>query len=184
VSFRSSIALVPASRRLGWGRAAIPPPAAISHRAAFAVLAAVVVAGAGPAAVAAAPPTPDPGIPVRNGTTLIVTAQDNGSTVVMRRNETLRVVLRSNSGTGYSWDIERLDGSRMVPLGQESRTTPGAPLPDGRALPMAGAPQQVSFLFRMAQPGKSELVLRLWRPWEGPASAAERFRLRVVTVLP
>jgi autotransporter-associated beta strand protein len=90
----------------------------------------------------------------------------------------------SNSGTGDSWDIERLDGSRMVPLGQESRTTPGAPLPDGRALPMAGAPQQVSFLFRMAQAGSSELVLRLWRPWEGPASAAERFRLRVVTVLP
>jgi hypothetical protein len=49
---------------------------------------------------------------------------------------------------------------------------------------MAGAPQQISFLFRMARPGSSELVLRLWRPWEGPASAVERFRLRLITVLP
>lgn len=150
-------------------------------------LAVLALAAGGPQALAASPPTPGPGTPaaaVHPGSTLVVTARDNGASVVMRQNETLWVVLSSNAGTGYSWEIEQLDTGRIVSLGQASRPSPGTALPDGRALPMAGAPQQISFLFRMARPGSSELVLRLWRPWEGPASAVERFRLRLVTVLP
>ena len=166
MSFRSSCALSPASLIL---------------------LATLTVAAGGPQVLAATPPAPGPGTPaaaVQPGSTLVVTERDNGTSVVMRQNETLWVVLRSNGGTGYSWDIERLDTGRIVSLGQASRPSPGTALPDGRALPMPGAPQQISFLFRLARPGSSELVLRLWRPWEGPASAVERFRLRVVTVLP
>ena len=166
MSFRSSIAPSPAS---------------------LALLTALALAAGGPQALAATPPAPGPGNPaaaVQPGSTLVVTDRDNGASVVMRQNETLWVVLSSNGGTGYSWDIERLDANRIVSLGQASRPSPGTALPNGRALPMAGAPQQISYLFRMARPGSSELVLRLWRPWEGAASAVERFRLRLVTVLP
>ena len=131
MSFRSSIAPSPAS---------------------LALLAVLALAADGPQALAASPPGPGPGSPtaaVHPGSTLVVTARDNGSSVVMRQNETLWVVLSSNGGTGYSWDIERLDTGRIVSLGQASRPSPGTALPDGRALPMAVAPQQISFLFRL-----------------------------------
>lgn len=122
--------------------------------------------------------------PMGRSHTLIVTAQDNGSTVILRQGETLRVVLSGPAGTGYSWDLEQHDPSRIKPLGVESRQAPGPPLPDGRALPLAGGPQQISFLFQMLRPGRSALALRYWRPWEGAASVVERFRLQLETVGP
>jgi predicted secreted protein len=111
-----------------------------------------------------------------------VTAQDNGSSLILRQGETLQVVLSGNAGTGYGWDLEHHDPSRIKPLGMESRQTPGPPLPDGRSLPLAGGQQQISFLFRMLRPGRSTLQLRYWRPWEGAGSIIERFRVRVEIV--
>ena len=94
------------------------------------------------------------------------------------------MVLSGIAGTGYGWDLEDHDPSRIKPLGMKSRQAPAPPLADGRSLPLAGGPQQISFLFRMVRPGSSTLVLRYWRPWEGPSSVAERFRLKLVTVQP
>jgi hypothetical protein len=91
--------------------------------------------------------------------TLIVTAQDNGSSLIRRPGE-----------------------SQIEPLGMESQQAHGPPLPDGRSLPLAGGPQQFSFLFRMLKPGRSTLQLRYWRPWEGAGSIIERFRVQVVIV--
>ena len=121
---------------------------------------------------------------MRSSQTLIVTTQDNGSSLILRQGETLKVVLSGNAGTGYGWDLEHHDPSRIKPLGMESRQAPGPPLPDGRSLPLAGGQQQISFLFRMLKPGRSTLQLRYWRPWEGTGSIIERFRLRVVIVPP
>lgn len=144
------------------------------------LLAALLVATA--SATAAAPAQPAAPEPLRSNQTLILTAQDNGSTVILRQGETLQVVLSGNAGTGYGWDLERHDPSRMEPLGMESRQAPGPPLPDGRSLPLAGGPQQISFRFRMLRPGRSTLELRYWRPWEGASSIIERFRLQVMIV--
>ena len=130
-------------------------------------------------ATPARPAVPEP---VRSSHTLIVTAQDNGSSLILRPGETLQVVLGGNAGTGYGWDLEHHDPSRIEPLGMESLPAPGPPLPDGRSLPLAGGPQQISFLFRMLRPGRSSLQLRYWRPWEGAGSIIERFRVRVEIV--
>jgi len=146
------------------------------------LLAALLVATA--SATAAAPRQPAAPEPLRSSNTLILTAQDNGSSVILRQGETLKVVLSGNAGTGYSWDLERHDPSRMEPLDMESRQAPGPPLADGHSLPMAGGPQQISFRFRMLTPGRCTLVLRYWRPWEGAGSVIERFQLQVVIVPP
>jgi predicted secreted protein len=136
------------------------------------------------AAASATPARPAAPEPERSSQILIATAQDNGSSLSLRQGKTLKVVLSGNAGTGYSWDLERHDPSRIEPLGMESRQAPGPPLPDGRSLPLAGGPQQISFLFRMLRPGRSTLQLRYGRPWEGASSIIERFRLRVVIVPP
>ena len=134
------------------------------------------------ATASAAHAKPAPPQPMRSSHTLFVTVQDNSSTLILRQGETLRVVLSGNAGTGYSWELERHDPSRVEPLAMESRQAPGPPLPDGRSLPLAGGPQQISFLFRMLRPGRSSLDLRYWRPWEGAGSVVERFQLQLVIV--
>ena len=157
---------------------AAPDPGPEHH--ALQLLAALLLATA--SATAAAPAKPATPEPLRSSHTLILTSQDNGSSVILRQGETLQVVLSGNAGTGYGWDLERHDASRMEPLGMESRQAPGPPLPDGRSLPLTGGPQQISFRFRMLRPGRSTLELRYWRPWEGAGSIIERFRLQVVIV--
>lgn len=118
------------------------------------------------------------------GSTLIVTQRQSGETVLLRPGETLLVVLSANAGTGYVWDLERFDPRRITPLGAEVRPAPGRPQADGSAMPMPGAPQQITFRFRALRPGSSELSLKLWRRWEGEGSIVERFRLRLTTVGP
>jgi predicted secreted protein len=156
------------------GRNRIQTPIAVATR----LLMMPLLVGLGSAALAR-PATPDT---VRSSHTLIVTAQDNGSTVILRQGESLRVVLSGNASTGYSWDLERHDPNQLEPLGMESRQTLGPPLPDSHSLPLAGSPQQISFLFHMLKPGRTALELRYWRPWEGAGSIIERFRLQVVIV--
>jgi predicted secreted protein len=162
-------------RRSPWGLGRFQAPIATALR----LLTALLVATA--SATPARPAAPEP---ERSSQILIATAQDNGSSLSLRQGETLKVVLSGNAGTGYSWDLERHDPSQIEPLGMESRQAPGPPLPNGRSLPLAGGPQQTSFLFRMLRPGRSTLQLRYWRPWEGASSIIERFRLRVVIVPP
>ncbi len=134
------------------------------------------------ATASATPARPAAPEPVPSSQTLIVTAQDNGNSLILRQGETLKVVLSGNGSTGYGWDLEHHDPTRIEPLGMASRQAPGPTLPDGRSLPLAGGPQQISFLFRMLSPGRSTLQLRHWRPWEGASSIIERFQLQVVIV--
>jgi predicted secreted protein len=157
---------------------AAPDPGPEHH--ALQLLAALLVATA--SATAAAPAKPAAPEPLRSSHTLIVTAQDNGNSVILRQGETLKVVLSGNAGTGFSWDLERHDPSQIEPLRMESRPAPGPPLPGGHSLPLAGGLQQTSFRFRMLRPGRSTVELRYWRPWEGAGSIIERFRLQVVIV--
>jgi len=138
---------------------------------------------------AAAPGATGPGgspqpLQWRPGSSLTLTAVDNGNRVVLRRGETLRLVLSANAGTGYGWELDRIDRRLLEPLGGEIRQAPGLPRDDGTALPLAGGSQQLSVLFRALAPGRAELSLRLWRPWEGEASAIQRFRVPVVVVQP
>jgi len=162
-------------RRSPWGLERLQAPIAAAPR----LLTALLVATA--STTPAWPAAPEP---VFSSQTLIVTTQDNGSSLILRQGETLKVVLSGIAGTGYGWDLEHHDPSRIKPLGMESRQAPGPPLPDGRSLPLAGGQQQICFLFRMLKPGRSTLQLRYWRPWEGTGSIIERFRLRVVIVPP
>lgn len=117
-------------RRSPWGLERLRAPIAAAPR----LLTALLVATA--SSTPAKPAAPEP---VRSGQTLIVTARDNGSSLILRQGETLQVVLSGNAGTGYGWDLEHHDPSRIKPLGMESRQTPGPPLPDGRSLPLAAA---------------------------------------------
>jgi len=137
-------------------------------------------APAPPAAGGAANPQP----PSRPGTSLTLTAADNGRTVLLRRGETLRIVLTANAGTGFSWDLDTVDRRLVEPLAVEVRQAPGLLLADGSAAPLAGGPQQITVLFRALAPGRGALSLKFWRRWEGEGSVIDRFRVPLVVVGP
>ena len=115
---------------------------------------------------------------------VIVTQADDGRSLNLRRGERLQVVLGDTAGTGYSWEIESLDRRLLRFEGQRTRQDPGPPPPPGFKGPvgLVGGPLQVSFLFRAVAGGEGELVLRHWRPWEGPRSVDRRLRLRLRVV--
>ncbi len=113
--------------------------------------------------------------------TVIVTAADDGRLLNLRRGEQLRVVLGEIACTGYSWEIESIDRRLLRPEGRRTWQDPGPPAAAGFKGPsgLVGGPLQVSFLFRVMAAGEAQMVLRHWRPWEGPGSVDRRFRLRV-----
>lgn len=116
--------------------------------------------------------------------TVIVSEADDGRSLSLRRGQQLQVLLAETAGTGYSWEIERLDRRLLQPEGQTTRPNPGLPTAPGLspAPGLVGGPLQVSMLFRAVAAGEGELLLRHWRPWEGPASVDRRLRLRLRVV--
>lgn len=113
--------------------------------------------------------------------TVIVTQADDGRTLNLRSGERLRVVLPDIAGTGYSWEIEGVDPRLLRSEGQRTWQDPGPPPAAGieAAAGLVGGPLQISFLFRAVAPGRTELRLRHWRPWEGAGSVDRRFTLRL-----
>lgn len=113
--------------------------------------------------------------------TVIVTQADDGRTLNLRRGERLRVVLPDIAGTGYSWEIEGVDPRLLRPEGQRTWQDPGPPPAPGveGVAGLVGGPLQISFLFRAVAPGRTELRLRHWRPWEGAGSVDRRFTLQL-----
>lgn len=109
---------------------------------------------------------------------MIVSESDDGRSLSLRRGQSLQVVLAETAGTGYVWEVERLDRRLLQAQGQTRGPEPGRPAPAG----LVGGPLQVSFLFRAVAAGEGELLLRHWRPWEGPASVDRRLRLRLRVV--
>ena len=124
----------------------------------------------------AAPPdqSPEPITPIE---------RDNNRTLTMRSGDQLRIVLRESAGTGYSWQIEEIDPTRLKSLGNQSRPEPPLEQTPGRP-PLVGGPLQHAFLFRCLRPGATRLSLRHWRVWEGPNSVDRRFTVKLRILAP
>lgn len=156
---------------------AVPGALAIVALALLAPLAAAA-SGGGPLQAQAG------GLPARPRATVIVTEAADGRSLNLRRGEQLQVVLAETAGTGYLWQVASLDRRLLQLEGQTSWQDPGPPPPPGVRAPvgLVGGPMQVSFLFRAVAAGEGVVLLRHWRPWEGPRSVDRQVRLRLRVV--
>lgn len=98
----------------------------------------------------------------------------DGSTIDLHTGESVVIILPENATTGYRWEVGRLDRDVVGFVAEESRYPTG---------PMVGSGGHVEFLFQALKPGRSDILLRQLRPWEGDASVIGRYRLHV-NVLP
>jgi predicted secreted protein len=103
---------------------------------------------------------------------VIVTQADNGREIRVPSGGKLRIELPQAGAAGYVWEVEDLDPELFEVL--EAGTT-------GRLGPqeIVGAPVAVRWDLRAKKAGRAQLRLLHCRPWEGRASALERFLLNV-----
>ena len=100
-----------------------------------------------------------------------VTERNNGQTIPIPLHGTLVVGLKSQLGTGYGWQVLKIEGRRLKLLGE----------PELESSP-AGRPGEVEhqvFRFQALRTGISTLVLGYVRPWEKNVQPSKTFRLKV-----
>ena len=86
-----------------------------------------------------------------------------GSEVTLKTGQLLRVRLRSNPTTGYSWAQDvKIDPPLLIQL--------GAPTYDAPTSGKMGAGGHEIFRFKSTKPGKASLQFSYRRPWEKDVS--------------
>jgi inhibitor of cysteine peptidase len=100
--------------------------------------------------------------------TATFTQQDNGRTLSLRVGHTATLSLPENATTGYRWAIDSIDPT-VIALSEGQPRYPSGP---------PGSGGHMEWALTATAPGSTDLRLKLWRPWEGDASIAERFSVR------
>ncbi len=104
---------------------------------------------------------------------LLIVEKDNGRTVDVRVGDSIRIILPENATTGYRWAVDRYDDEFVEAIATEPRYTANS----------IGSGGEVAFIFKGKKIGSGEIILKLWRHWEGDLSTTSRFHLRL-NVLP
>jgi len=101
--------------------------------------------------------------------TWFISAVDNGTTVTMKKGDTLRLTLKDYGDGGYSWNITAQDTQKMI-LSKQDHSDPSGALGDfGDDI----------WVFTALQPGTSSLDLVCARPW-APSDVCATFHIQVV----
>jgi predicted secreted protein len=103
--------------------------------------------------------------------TVTVTEKDNGAETILARGDTLAVSLPATSGTGYVWQVAKVESSILAQSGNPTFEH------DQKAMP--GAMWHQTFHFTANAAGTGMLELRYFRPWEKDTPAAKAFTLNV-----
>ena len=106
--------------------------------------------------------------------TVEMTRDDDGKTVTVRPGDTVRIKLKSNRTTGYSWAMSgKLDEKVLKSEGNEYKV-------DEHPAGMVGVGGSDVWTFKALAAGRTEIVLGYARPWEKDKEPAQAFKLTVV----
>ena len=99
---------------------------------------------------------------------------DNGKAVKVNVGDTIRVKLKANRTTGYSWALaeSKLDAKILKSDGNEYKV-------DEHPAGMVGVGGNDVWTFTALAPGKTEIALGYARPWEKDKEPVESFKLTV-----
>lgn len=107
------------------------------------------------------------------GTPLTIGATDNGTTITLAQDDTLRLTLSANPSTGYEWAVTAIDPTLLSSDGGNYTSSC-----TGDAL--TGCPGETHFEFTALTTGTTEVRLAYFRSWEGEGSAAEEYAVTVI----
>jgi predicted secreted protein len=101
----------------------------------------------------------------------VITQADNGKEITVSEGEVFEVRLERSGGTGYSWEMADPDETHLKVLASGD-----TPLKDGR---IVGGPVLTTWQIKAVKAGNTQLKILLYRPWEGPEKAAEKFQVNI-----
>jgi predicted secreted protein len=98
-----------------------------------------------------------------------LTELDDGKAVEVRLGDSLELRLHENASTGYRWEFDALDETKLQ--------VSDAAFTAGRGVGSGG---EVRWNLRPLAAGSVEARLKLWRRWEGERSIQKRFAVTLV----
>ncbi|HSR10929.1 MAG TPA: protease inhibitor I42 family protein [Thermodesulfobacteriota bacterium] len=101
---------------------------------------------------------------------VVLTKEDNGKEIAVKSGDMIEVQLEAMGGAGYWWYPQDLDAGHLELVSEKTRAAS-----EGRV----GGPVLGMWGFRARQPGVTAIHMAYYRTWEGSASAASRFSVRV-----
>ena len=102
---------------------------------------------------------------------LRIDGDNDGQTIFLRRGHFVNLNLIANPSTGYSWNLETLDEDVVA-----SYCETCIPIPPV----MEGSPCDNKWFFEAVGPGRTSMVLKYYRVWEGPSSTLDTFSVRFI----
>ena len=102
-----------------------------------------------------------------------MTRDDNGKTLKVKVGDVIRVKLKSNRTTGYSWALTGKTDAKVLKSGEVEYKV------DEHPAGMVGVGGNDYCTFTALAPGKTEISLGYARPWEKDKEPAQAFKLTV-----
>ena len=102
-----------------------------------------------------------------------MTRDDNGKTLKVKVGDVIRVKLKSNRTTGYSWALTGKTDAKVLKSGEVEYKV------DEHPAGMVGVGGNDFCTFTALAPGKTEIALGYARPWEKDKEPAQAFKLTV-----
>ncbi len=96
---------------------------------------------------------------------------DNGKTVSLKSGDQFYLKLKGVPTAGYNWSIIEQDKTTVKMIKREIKSLAGPKMVGGAAI--------YTWQFDTLAPGDTQLVLKNYRPWEGPEKAVETFTLHI-----
>lgn len=101
------------------------------------------------------------------GNVVILQKEDSGREVEVKSGDVIQIELSGSGGTGYWWYVAGLDAARIELISEETKA------PSDKKL--MGGPTKGIWRFKAKAPGKTDLVMKYYRVWEGPEKAEDQF---------
>jgi inhibitor of cysteine peptidase len=100
-----------------------------------------------------------------------LTGSDNGKTIQVHVGDEIHIALNANPSTGYSWSVEKSDGT-LLTLKQSDFSASSSAIG-------GGGTQTLTFVAKSV--GTATLQLKYWRSFEGDKSITQRFAVTIQT---
>ena len=107
---------------------------------------------------------------------ILLTMQENGSTVSLQTGEQFSLQLEGNITTGYTWEVAEIDSAFLEQVGEMEYLQKSTPAEKE----LTGAPGEFLFTFRALKPGKTTLRLIYHRSFEEGVAPLEAFAVTLV----
>jgi len=100
---------------------------------------------------------------------IVLKESDSGRSISLKKGEKFKFNLKGVPTAGYQWKVEEQDKAKLKLVNSESRSLakPG----------MVGGSSLFTWEFETLAQGECSLVLKHYRPWEGPEKASDSFSL-------